>query len=332
MILILLAIMKIKKFNKIYIAGHNGMVGSSILRYAEEKKIANKIITSNKLNLDLTNKKKTFNFLKKHRPDIVIICAAKVGGILANNKYPVDFLLNNIEIQNNLISGCHEAKIKNIIFLGSSCIYPKFYYKNYSSFHENHMLSNYLELTNEPYAIAKIAGIKLCESYNRQYNTNFRSIIPCNLYGPNDNYHPNNSHVLAALIRKFLRAKEKNLKEVKIWGSGLVKREFLHVDDLAKATFHICSLSNKKYKSLTKYQQSFINVGSGIEISINKLAKIICNIIDFDCKLVFDRTKPDGTKSKLLNIDKILSTGWRSEISLSNGIESIIKNKQFKII
>jgi len=300
--------MKIKKYKKIFIAGHNGMVGSSILRFAKKNKLANEIITVNRDKLDLTDKLKTFNFLKKNSPEVVIICAAKVGGIFANNKYPADFLLNNLEIQNNIISGCHKLGIKKILFLGSSCIYPKFYYKKNKSFSEEHLLTGYLEQTNEPYAIAKISGIKLCESYNRQHNMDYRSIIPCNLYGPNDNYHPKNSHVIPALIRKFIYAKEKKMKEVFVWGSGNVKREFLHVDDLAKAVFIILSLTKKRYKNLTSEQQTHINVGSGKEISIKDLSKLICKIIKYDCILSFDKSKPDGTKSKLLNIKKILST------------------------
>ena len=321
--------MKIKKYKKIFIAGHNGMVGSSILRFVKNNKLAEKIIISNKTKLDLSNKLKTFNFLKKNRPDAVIICAAKVGGIFANNKYPVDFLLNNLEIQNNLISGCYKVGIKKILFLGSSCIYPKFYYKKNKSFSEEHILSNYLELTNEPYAIAKISGIKLCESYNRQYNMDYRSIIPCNLYGPKDNYHPKNSHVIPALIKKFINAKEKKIKEVNVWGTGNVKREFLHVDDLAKAAFMVLSISKKKYNSLTKDQLSHINVGSGKEISIRNLCKLICKVIKYDCKIIFDKSKFDGTKSKLLNIEKILSINWEPEIPLSNGISSVVKNRDF---
>ena len=321
--------MRIKKFKKIFIAGQNGMVGSSLLRYAIENKLADKIIISNRKEIDFLDKNKTFQFLKAHNPDIVFICAAKVGGILANNTYPVDFLLDNLEVQNNLISGCYKAKIKKLIFFGSSCIYPKNYFKNNKSFKEEHMLSGYLELTNEPYAIAKIAGIKLCESFNRQYNTDYRSINPCNLYGPNDNFHPQNAHVLPALVKKFSEAKKNNIKVVKVWGSGNAKREFLHVDDLARATFIISSLSRKKYQSLTNSQQSFLNVGSGVEISIKELCKLICKIINFNCKLVFDTKKPDGTKSKVLNIKKILSLNWKPQINLDNGIAEIIKSNKF---
>ena len=323
--------MKIRKFRKIFIAGQNGMVGSALYRFAIKNRLSNEIIKLNRKDIDFLDKKKTFNFLKKQKPDIVFICAAKVGGILANNNYPVDFLLNNLEIQNNLISGCFEANIDRVIFFGSSCIYPKHYYKKNKSFKEEHMLSGNLELTNEPYAIAKIAGIKLCESYNRQYNRDYRSIIPCNLYGPNDNFHPDNSHVLAALIKKFNYAKKNNHKLVKIWGTGNVKREFLHVDDLANASFILSSLSKVEYKSLTAPQQSFLNVGSGHEISIKELCKIISKTINYECKLDFDLNKPDGTKSKVLNIKKILSLGWKPQINLYDGIREVIKSKQYLI-
>ncbi len=318
--------MKLNKYKKIFISGHNGMVGSSILRFAKKNNLAENILTINKARLDLTNKNKTYDFLKKNKPEIVFICSAKVGGILANNNNPVEFLLNNLEIQNNLISGCFNAGIKKILFLGSSCIYPRTYLNKKKSFSESDMLSNKLELTNEPYALAKISGIKLCESYNRQYNTQYRSIIPPNLYGPNDNYHPTNSHVLAALIRKFSLAKKNNLKKVTIWGSGNVKREFLHVDDLAKGAFFISSIKNRVYNQLTSPQQSFINIGYGDEISIKKLCKIICKKLKFDCKLEFDHSKPDGTKSKLINSKKMLSLGWKPEIKIEKGIELVLEN------
>lgn len=318
--------MKLNKYNNIFISGHNGMVGSSILRLIKKNNLADNILTINKTRLDLTNKNKTYNFLKKNKPEIVFICSAKVGGILANNKSPVEFLLNNLEIQNNLISGSFKAGIKKILFLGSSCIYPRTYSNKKKSFSESDMLSNKLELTNEPYALAKISGIKLCESYNRQYNMEYRSIIPPNLYGPNDNYHPTNSHVLAALIRKFSIAKRNNLKKVTIWGSGNVKREFLHVDDLAKGALYISSIPNKLYNQITSPQQSFINIGYGEEITIKKLCKIICKKLKFECKLEFDHSKPDGTKSKLINSKKILSLGWKPEIKIEKGIELVIKN------
>lgn len=318
--------MKLKKYKKIFIAGHNGMVGSAIHRFAIANNLGNEILTVSKKKLNLLNKKTTFNYLKKNKPDIVFICAAKVGGIIANNKFPVDFLLNNLEIQNNVISSSYQAGIKKIIFLGSSCIYPRNYFKNKSFFDEEDMLSGRLELTNEPYAISKIAGIKLCESYNRQYNTKYRSIIPCNLYGPNDNYDLTNSHVIPALLKKFSDAKKRNSNKVKIWGTGKVKREFLHVDDLARAAFYLSSISENQYKKITKEQQSFLNVGSGKEISIIELCKLISNILNFDGKLVFDKSKPDGTKSKLINSNKIKTLGWKPEISLKDGLETVLKD------
>ena len=318
--------MKLKKYKNIFISGHNGMVGSSLLRFVKKNNIAKNILTINKSRLDLRNKNNTYNFLKNNKPEIVFICSAKVGGILANNNNPVQFLLDNLEIQNNLISGCFNAGIKKILFMGSSCIYPKVYLNNKKSFSESDMLSNKLELTNEPYALAKISGIKLCESYNRQYNTQYRSVIPPNLYGPNDNYHPTNSHVLAALIRKFSIAKKNNLKKVIIWGSGNVKREFLHVDDLARGALYLSSIPNKLYNQLTSPQQSFVNIGYGKEISIKQLCRIICKKLNFDCKLDFDLSKPNGTKSKLINSNKILSIGWKPEITIEKGIEMVLEN------
>jgi len=318
--------MKLKKYRKIFIAGHNGMVGSAIHRFAIANNLGKKILTINKNKLNLLNKKKTFNYLKKNKPDIVFICSAQVGGIVANNQFPVDFLLNNLEIQNNLISGSYQAGIKKIIFLGSSCIYPREYFKNKKFFDEEDMLTGKLELTNEPYAISKIAGIKLCESFNRQYGTKYRSIIPCNLYGPNDNYDLINSHVIPALLKKFTDAKKKNLNKVKIWGTGKVKREFLHVDDLARAAFYLSSISEKEYKKLTKDQQSFLNVGYGKEISILELCELIASILNYDGKLIFDKSKPDGTKSKLINSNKIKKLGWKPEIPLKDGLKSILKD------
>tara|TARA_B100000575_G_scaffold278511_1_gene265901 strand:- start:811 stop:1788 length:978 start_codon:yes stop_codon:yes gene_type:complete len=307
---------------KIFVAGHNGMVGSAILRILKKNEKL-EILVKNKSELDLSNQSKVDNFLKKEKPSQIYICAAKVGGILANSTYPVDFLYSNLMIQNNLINGAFENGIKKILFLGSSCIYPKY---SKQPIDEESLLSGILEPTNEPYAIAKIAGIKLCDSYNRQfgkkYGIDYRSVMPTNLYGYGDNYDLKDSHVIPGLIKKFHLAKTLKKKKVFVWGSGKPKREFLHVDDLAKACVHVMSLTKKKYYQLT-YDQGIghINIGSGEEVSIKKLSEIISKIVGFKGEISFDVTKPDGTPRKILNSYRIMQTGWKPKLELVEGIK-----------
>tara|TARA_Y100001970_G_C14244543_1_gene867155 strand:- start:1579 stop:2541 length:963 start_codon:yes stop_codon:yes gene_type:complete len=303
---------------KIYIAGHNGMVGSAIYRKLLKKK-KYKLITASKKKLNLLNQKDTFNFLKKNRPDLVINAAAKVGGIHANNSYRTEFLYNNLQIQNNLIYSSHDLAIDNFIFLGSSCIYPKF---SRQPIKEKYLLSSHLENSNEPYAISKIAGLKLCESIQRQYKRNYFSLMPSNLYGTNDNYEDLNAHVIPALIKKIHSAKIKNLPNVEVWGTGKPKREFMHVDDLADACLF---LINKKIKF------SYINIGSSEEISIKNLVKLLCDIIGYKGKIKYNKTFPDGTPRKKLDISRIKKLGWSNTIKLSEGLDRTYKEYKKKI-
>ena len=303
---------------KIYIAGHNGMVGSAIYRKLIKKK-KYKIITASKKKLNLLNQKDTFNFLNKNKPDLVINAAAKVGGIYANNSYKTEFLYNNLQIQNNLIYSSHELEIDNFIFLGSSCIYPKF---SKQPIKEKYLLSSYLENSNEPYAISKIAGLKLCESIQSQYKRNYFSLMPSNLYGTNDNYEDLNAHVIPALINKIHFAKITNSPNVEVWGTGKPKREFMHVDDLADACLF---LINKKIKF------SYINIGSSEEISIKNLVKLLCKIIGYRGKIKYNKKFPDGTPRKKLDISKIKKLGWSNNIKLSEGLERTYKEYKKKI-
>ena len=302
--------------DKIYIAGHNGMVGSAIVRKLREKGFIN-IITRSSSELDLTNQQDTHSFLQEEEPDYVIIAAAKVGGIYANNMHSAEFIYQNLMIEANLIHGSYLAKVDKLLFLGSSCIYPK---ESSQPIKEEYLLSGFLEETNEPYAISKIAGIKLCESYNRQYGTDYRSLMPTNLYGPNDNFHPENSHVIPALIRKFHEAKIENKPFVKIWGSGKPMREFLHVDDMADASIHVIGIDKKILEKAIKPMLSHINIGTGTDISIKDVALIIKDIVKFDGGIVFNTNMPDGTKRKLLDVSKMKNLGWSSKISLKEGI------------
>ena len=305
--------------SKIYVAGHNGLVGSAILKKLKQKGYKNLIIADRKA-LNLTDQKKVFNFLKKNKPKFIFIAAAKVGGIYSNNKYKADFIYENISIQSNLIHGAHLNGIKNLIFLGSSCIYPR---NCKQPIKEKYLLSGILEKTNEPYAIAKIAGIKLCESYNFQYKTNYLCIMPTNCYGPGDNYNSLTSHFLPALIQKIHNVKIKKSKTIKIWGSGKVKREIIFVDDLAEA----CVFFMKK-----KTKHSLINIGTGIDYSIKDYAKKIMKILNVKANIIFDKTKPDGTPRKLLDISLAKKYGWRAKTTLKNGIlktyaSFLLKNK-----
>ena len=303
--------------DKIYIAGHNGMVGSAIVKKLREKGFIN-IVTQSSSELDLTNQQEVHNFLQNEKPDYVVIAAAKVGGIYANDSYPAEFIYQNLMIEANLIHGSYLAGVNNLLFLGSSCIYPK---ESLQPIKEEYLLSGHLESTNEPYAVAKIAGIKLCESYNRQYGTDYRSIMPTNLYGPNDNFHPKNSHVIPALIRKFHEAKVKNKPFVEVWGSGKPMREFLHVDDMADASIHIMDIDKKTLESEVDPMLSHINIGTGTDITIKDVAQIVKEVVGFCGEIVFNTKMPDGTKRKLLDISKLERLGWKPEIPLIDGLK-----------
>ena len=307
--------------DKIYIAGHNGMVGSAIVRNLSKKGFVN-IITRSSSELDLTNQQDTHGFLQEERPDYVVISAAKVGGIYANNSYPAEFIYQNLMIETNLIHGSYLAGVNQLLFLGSSCIYPK---DSLQPIKEEYLLGGILEETNESYAVAKIAGIKLCESYNRQYDTDYRSIMPTNLYGSNDNFHSKNSHVIPALIQKFHKAKVNNNSSVEVWGSGKPMREFLHVDDMADASVYVINLDRNKLKKEVIPMLSHINIGTGIDISIKNVAKIIREVVRFDGEIVFNTEMPDGTKRKLLDIVRIENLGWKHSISLEDGLQATYK-------
>ena len=312
------------KNKKIYIAGHTGMVGSAILR---RLKLCSKIdiITTKRDNLDLTDQKSVLEFFDVVRPDEVIIAAAKVGGVFANNEFPADFIFQNLQIQNNLIHAAHVYNVQKLLFLGSSCIYPR---EAEQPIREESLLTGPLEPTNEPYAIAKIAGIKMCESYNRQYGRDYRCVMPTNLYGPGDNYHPEHSHVVPSLIRRFHEAKINNDKEVCVWGSGTPRREFLFVDDMAEACLLIHNLEQIKCSRYTKEHLSLINIGSGKDLSIRKLAEVIKKIVQFQGDITFDGSKLDGTPRKLLDGSILTSIGWQSKINLLEGIQISYKDFQ----
>ena len=306
---------------KIFIAGHKGMVGSAILRRLKNN--SNQIVTVDKKKLNLLNQKSVLSFFKNNKFDEVYVCAAKVGGIYANNTYSADFIYQNLEIQNNCIHSAYLTKVKKLMFLGSSCVYPK---KSKIPIREEYLLTSELEDTNEMYAIAKIAGLKICKAYNSQFKTDFRAVMPTNLYGQNDNYDNLNSHVLAALIKKIDLAKEKNKKSFIVWGTGKPKREFLHVDDLADATLKIMSLSKSQYNKIVGKKFPFINIGSGSDISIKDLAKLISKIAGFKGKIIFDKSKPDGTFRKLMDNSKLRKIKWKPKISLNCGIKKTIED------
>tara|TARA_B100001057_G_scaffold500359_1_gene614974 strand:- start:841 stop:1794 length:954 start_codon:yes stop_codon:yes gene_type:complete len=312
-------------YKRVFIAGHKGMVGSSLVRLLKKKNVH--IITRNRKELDLLNQKKVREFFEKENIDQVYLAAAKVGGIHANNSYPAEFIFENLMIQTNIIHSAFLAGIKKLLFLGSSCIYPK---NANQPMKERELLTGKLEPTNEPYAIAKIAGVKMCESYNRQYaishKIDYRSIMPTNLYGPGDNYHPENSHVIPGLIYRFHQAKIKNLPSVKIWGTGKPRREFLHVDDMARASVHIMNLSKTIYAKHTSPMCSHINIGSGEDLTIKDLAKIIKKIIGYNGKIIFDTTKLDGSPRKFLDIKRIIRMGFKPEISLIDGLKTTYKD------
>jgi len=308
----------VDKQAKIYVAGHQGMVGSAILRVLKNKGYKNIVARSHK-ELDLTNQLAVNEFFQNEKPDQVYLAAAKVGGIFANNTYPADFIYINIMIESNVIHAAYRYGVQKLLFLGSSCIYPKLADQPIK---EESLLSGYLESSNEPYAIAKIAGIKLCESYNRQYNLDYRSVMPTNLYGIGDNYHPENSHVIPALIRRFHEAKKNEVPSVTIWGSGQPKREFLYVDDMADASIFTMELSKTMYESCTKPMQNFLNVGFGSDITILELAMIIKKVIAFEGEIRFDLTKPDGSPKKLMDSSRLNHLGWKPKINLEEGLKN----------
>ena len=303
---------------KVFIAGHNGMVGSALIRALKNHKKYSSIITKSRKELDLINQTDVEEFLDNEKPDTVIIAAATVGGIYANNSFPADFIYQNLMIQNNLIHGSYLAGIKKLLFLGSSCIYPKM---SLQPIKEESLLSGPLEPTNEPYAISKIAGIKLCESYNRQYGLDYRSIMPTNLYGPNDNFHLKNSHVIPALIKRFHEAKIKDSQYIKIWGSGAPFREFLYVDDMADASLFLLELSKTLYKSRTNEMLSHVNAGSGNEISIADLALLVKKVVGFKGEIKFDKSMPDGPPRKLLDNSVLNKLGWNPKVNLVDGLQ-----------
>ena len=306
-----------KKEDKIYIAGHRGMVGSAIVRKLKSEGFQNFILRTSS-ELDLRNQQEVKAFFESEKPDIVVLAAAKVGGIQANNIYRAEFLYDNLMIQNNVIHQSYLNGVRKLLFLGSSCIYPKMAPQPLK---EEYLLTGLLESTNEPYAIAKISGIKMCESYRSQYGCNFISAMPTNLYGPNDNYDLQNSHVLPALLRKFHTAKVENQSAVEIWGTGSPKREFLHVDDMAAACYFL----------LQNYDESqFVNVGTGTDVSIKELAIMIKSIVGYEGELRFDTSKPDGTPRKLMDVSKLKAAGWQYSIALEAGIRSVYEGVDWK--
>jgi len=309
---------------RIFIAGHNGMVGSALIRILKTQNV--ELITRDRQELDLLDQAEVNNFFRNEKIDQVYLAAAKVGGIYANNTYPADFIYNNLTIQNNVIHNAFLNNVKKLLFLGSSCIYPK---NANQPIKEEELLTGKLEPTNEPYAIAKIAGIKMCESYNRQYykkyDIDYRSIMPTNLYGPGDNYHPTNSHVIPGLIHRFHEAKMNNLPSVTIWGTGKPKREFLYVDDMAIASIHAMNIDKKIYEEEVTSMCSHINVGSGMDLTIKELADTIKEVIGFKGEIIFDSSKPDGTTRKLLDSNRISNLGFKPKINLKEGLIKTFK-------
>ena len=301
---------------RIFVAGHRGMVGSAIVRRLEALGYRN-IITRSRDELDLVDQAAVSAFFAEQRIDQVYLASAKVGGIHANNVFPAEFIYQNLMIEANIVHAAHVSGVQKLLFLGSSCIYPK---HAEQPMQEAALLTGILEPTNEPYAIAKIAGIKLCESYNRQHGRDYRSVMPTNLYGPNDNFHPENSHVIPALLRRFHEATQRGDDEVVIWGSGTPMREFLHVDDMAAASVHVMELDDATYQVHTQPMLSHINVGTGVDCSIRELAETVARVTEFQGKLVFDSSKPDGTPRKLMDVSRLKSRGWQAGIALEEGL------------
>lgn len=302
---------------RVFVAGHNGMVGSAIVRQLEQRADID-LIVRDRAQLDLLDSHAVQNFFHDSQIDQVYLAAAKVGGIVANNSYPAEFIYQNLMIEANIIHAAHLSGVQKLLFLGSSCIYPKMAKQPIT---ESELLQGTLEPTNEPYAIAKIAGIKLCESYNRQYGRDYRSVMPTNLYGPHDNFHPSNSHVIPALIRRFHEAKLANVAEVVVWGSGTPMREFLYVDDMAAASIHVMELDTATYQANTQPMLSHINVGTGVDCTIRELAETVARVVGFSGKVAFDATKPDGTPRKLLDVSRLKALGWQYSVSLEAGLE-----------
>ena len=302
---------------RVFIAGHKGMVGSAIARQLADRKDI-EMVTRERSELDLLNQDAVNEFFAHEQITQVYLAAAKVGGIQANNIYPAEFIYENLLIQSNIIHAAHMAGVQNLLFLGSSCIYPKLAEQPMT---ESALLTGALESTNEPYAIAKIAGIKLCESYNRQYGRDYRSVMPTNLYGENDNFHLENSHVIPALMRRFHEAKLSNAEKVVVWGSGRAKREFLHVDDMAAASIYVMDLDIQRYQQNTEPMLSHINVGTGVDCSIEELAQTIANVVQYQGQIVFDASKPDGAPRKLMDVSRLLALGWQYKITLQEGLQ-----------
>ena len=309
-----------QKTDKIYVAGHRGLVGSAIVRGLQARGYSN-IVTRTHAQLDLTDRQATHDFFSTETPDYVFLAAAKVGGIVANNTYPADFIYQNLAIQTNIIHEAYLAGVKRLLFLGSSCIYPK---ECPQPMKEEYLLSGPLEPTNRPYALAKIAGIEMCWAYNRQYGTRFMAVMPTNLYGPNDNYDLKNSHVMPALIRKMHTAKQRNDKEVVVWGTGTPRREFLHSDDMAAACLYLLEQPDNKLQPLFRKElPPLINIGCGTDLTIRELAELVRDVVGFPGELIFDSSKPDGTMRKLLDVSKLNQMGWKAITPLRDGIASV---------
>ena len=301
---------------RVFVAGHRGMVGSAIMRQLERRG-GYEVVSREREELDLTDQVAVRGFFQSEKIDQVYLAAAKVGGIHANNTYPAEFIYENLMMESNIIHQAYAAGVKQLLFLGSSCIYPKLAQQPMV---ESELLKGHLEPTNEPYAIAKIAGIKLCESYNRQYEVDYRSIMPTNLYGENDNFHPENSHVIPAMMRRFHEAKQRGDKEVVVWGTGTPMREFLYVDDMAAACVHVMNLDKVTYSEHTDPMMSHINVGTGVDCTIRELAETMKRVVGFEGEIVFDATKPDGTPRKLMDVSRLERLGWKASISLADGL------------
>jgi GDP-L-fucose synthase len=306
---------------RIFVAGHRGMVGSAVVRRLQARREAGEsleVLTRTRQQLDLGEQAAVRDFFERERPDVVVLAAAKVGGILANQNFPADFIYENLMMECNVIHQAFRAGVRRLLFLGSSCIYPKLAPQPMT---EQALLTGTLEPTNEPYAIAKIAGIKLCESYNRQHGTDYRSVMPTNLYGPHDNFHPTHSHVVPAMIRRFHEAAQAGVDEVVVWGTGTPRREFLHVDDMAAASLFVLDLAADAYRANTEPMLSHINVGTGTDVTIRELAETVADVTGFRGKLVFDTTKPDGAPRKLMDVSRLSRMGWQASIGLREGLQ-----------